>query len=104
MRHFESRKTVREVVAGLARVQPNGGQRPNSGEFGYKNTSPRAPLPHGVRCRIGVAVQFDDRLEHADAPLELAIPFAAFVFVEQGKVAGVHLGSLTEARLRKRLE
>ena len=28
--------TLREVVAGLARVQPNSVQRPNSGEFGYK--------------------------------------------------------------------
>ena len=44
VRHFESRKTVREAVAGLARVQPNCVQRPNSGEFGYENTSQRAPM------------------------------------------------------------
>ena len=44
VRHCESRKTVREVVAGLARVQPNRVQRPNSGKFGYKNTSQRSPV------------------------------------------------------------
>ena len=37
---------MREVVAGLARVQPNCVQRPNSGEFGDKNTS--------QRCLVGL--------------------------------------------------
>ena len=45
-----------------------------------------------------------DAIEHGELATKLHARGApAFVFVEQGKVAGVHLGSMTEAQLRKRL-
>ena len=46
---------LHKAVAGLARVQPNCVQRPNSGESGYKNTSQRRPseAPAFVRHLTG---------------------------------------------------
>lgn len=63
-----------------------------------------APMTERLTAELGNLVKLD-ALEHGELATKLHARGApAFVFVEQGKVAGVHLGSLTEARLRKRLE
>ena len=56
-----------------------------------------------LTAELGNLVKLD-ALEHGELATRLHARGApAFVFVEQGRIAGVHLGSLTEARLRTHL-
>jgi thioredoxin-like negative regulator of GroEL len=62
-----------------------------------------APMISKLTTELGNLVKLD-ALEHGELATRLHARGApAFVFVEQGKVAGVHLGALTEARLRSHL-
>lgn len=62
-----------------------------------------APMIERLAAESGNLVKLD-ALEHGELATRLHARGApAFVFIEQGKVAGVHLGSLSEARLRARL-
>ena len=62
-----------------------------------------AAMLNGLAEEHGNLVKLD-ALEHGELATRLHARGApAFVFVEQNKVAGVHLGSLTEAQLRKHL-
>ena len=62
-----------------------------------------AEMINPLAAELGNIVKLD-ALEHGDLATKLHARGApAFVFVEQGKVAGVHLGSLTEKQLRGRL-
>ena len=61
------------------------------------------PMLNGLATEYGNLIKLD-ALEHGELATRLHARGApAFVFVEQNKVAGVHLGSLTEAQLRKHL-
>lgn len=63
-----------------------------------------APMIERLNGELGNLVKLD-ALEHGELATSLHARGApAFVFVEQGKVAGVHLGALTEARLRTHME
>lgn len=62
-----------------------------------------APMIDSLAEEHGNLVKLD-ALEHGELATKLHARGApAFVFVEQKKVAGVHLGSLTEAQLRKHM-
>jgi thiol-disulfide isomerase/thioredoxin len=62
-----------------------------------------APMAERLTAELGNLVKLD-ALEHGELATRLHARGApAFVFVEQGKITGVHLGSLTEARLRTHL-
>ena len=62
-----------------------------------------APMIERLSAELGNLVKLD-ALEHGELATKLHARGApAFVFVEPGKVAGVHLGALTEARLRSHL-
>ncbi len=62
-----------------------------------------APMINRLVSELGNLVKLD-ALEHGELATKLHARGApAFVFVEQAKVAGVHLGSLTEAQLRSHL-
>jgi thioredoxin-like negative regulator of GroEL len=62
-----------------------------------------APMINKLASELGNLVKLD-AMEHGELATRLHARGApAFVFVEQGKVAAVHLGTLTEARLRRHL-
>jgi thioredoxin-like negative regulator of GroEL len=62
-----------------------------------------APMAERLTAELGNLVKLD-ALEHGELATRLHARGApAFVFVKQGKITGVHLGSLTEARLRSHL-
>jgi thioredoxin 1 len=62
-----------------------------------------APMINALADELGNLVKLD-ALEHGELATQLHARGApAFVFVEQGKVAGVHLGSQTETQLRSHL-
>ena len=62
-----------------------------------------APMSERLFAELGNLVKLD-ALEHGELATRLHARGApAFVFVEQGRIAGVHLGSLTEAQLRSHL-
>ena len=62
-----------------------------------------APMTERLSAELGNLVKLD-ALEHGELATRLHARGApAFVFVEQGAIAGVHLGLLTEARLRTHL-
>ncbi len=62
-----------------------------------------APMINALSAELGNIVKLD-ALKHGTLATKLHARGApAFVFVEQGKVAGVHLGALTEMQLRKHL-
>ncbi len=62
-----------------------------------------APMTERLSAELGNLVKLD-ALEHGELATKLHARGApAFVYVEQGKIAGVHLGSLTETQLRKHL-
>ncbi len=62
-----------------------------------------SPMINQLATELGNLVKLD-AMEHGELATRLHARGApAFVFVEQGKVAGVHLGALTEARLRSHL-
>lgn len=61
------------------------------------------PMIDKMSDELGNLVKLD-ALEHGELATQLQARGApAFVFVERGVVTGVHLGALTEARLRARL-
>ncbi len=63
-----------------------------------------APMAQRLADELGNLIKLD-ALEHAELATQLHARGApAFVFVEHNCVAGVHLGALSEARLRARLE
>lgn len=62
-----------------------------------------APMIERLSTELGNIVKLD-AIEHGELATKLHARGApAFVFIEHGRVAEVHLGSLTEARLRQRL-
>ncbi|MEN8169082.1 MAG: thioredoxin family protein [Pseudomonadota bacterium] len=62
-----------------------------------------APMIEQLTKELGNVVKLD-ALEHGELATSLHARGApAFVFVERGRIAGVHLGSLSEARLRAHL-
>lgn len=62
-----------------------------------------APMIERLAAKSGNLVKLD-ALEHGELATRLHARGApAFVFIEMGKVTGVHLGALTEARLRTHL-
>ncbi len=62
-----------------------------------------APMIERVAAELGNLAKLD-AIEHGELATKLQARGApAFVFVEHGKIAGVHLGALTEPRLRKHL-
>ena len=62
-----------------------------------------APMINSLADELGNLVKLD-AIEHGElATILHARGAPAFVFVEQGKVAGVHLGSQTKTQLRNHL-
>ena len=62
-----------------------------------------APMTERLAAELGNLVKLD-ALEHGELATSLRARGApAFVFVEQGRVAAVHLGALNEGELRKHL-
>jgi thioredoxin 1 len=62
-----------------------------------------APMIERLSSELGNVVKLD-ALEHGELATRLHARGApAFVFIEAGHIAGVHLGSLTEPRLRAHL-
>jgi thioredoxin 1 len=62
-----------------------------------------APMIERLSSELGNVVKLD-ALEHGDLATSLHARGApAFVFIEAGHIAGVHLGALSEARLRTHL-
>lgn len=62
-----------------------------------------APMVERLFNELGNVVKLD-ALEHGDLATSLHARGApAFVFIEAGVIVGVHLGALTEPRLRARL-
>jgi thioredoxin 1 len=62
-----------------------------------------APMIERLSSELGNVVKLD-ALEHGELATSLHARGApAFVFIESGRIAGVHLGALTEARLRTHL-
>lgn len=62
-----------------------------------------APMIERLSSELGNVVKLD-ALEHGELATSLHARGApAFVFIEAGRISGVHLGALTEARLRAHL-
>jgi thiol-disulfide isomerase/thioredoxin len=62
-----------------------------------------APMIERLSDELGNVVKLD-ALEHGELATSLHARGApAFVFIEAGRIAGVHLGALTEPRLRAHL-
>lgn len=63
-----------------------------------------APMIERLAAELGNLVKLD-ALEHGELATQLHARGApAFVFIEQGRVQGVHLGTMNEARLRSHLQ
>jgi thioredoxin 1 len=62
-----------------------------------------APMIEQLTTELGNLVKLD-ALQHGELATRLQARGApAFVFVEKGRITGVHLGSLTEVRLRAKM-